>query len=70
MQLPRSVTSLSGGARARAADALFRGAPSVLKASRARFPFIETVFADGVYAGEQVAKATAIAVKIVRRLPD
>ena len=39
------------------------GAPSVLKASRARFPFIEKVFADSVYAGERVAKATAIAVR-------
>ena len=46
------------------------GAPSVLKASRARFPFIEKVFADSIYAGEKVAKATAIAVEIVRRLPD
>jgi putative transposase len=46
------------------------GAPSVLKASRARFPFIEKVFADSIYAGEKLAKATAIAVEIVRRLPD
>jgi len=46
------------------------GAPSVLKASRRRFPFIEKVFADGVYAGEKVAGATSIVVEIVRKLPD
>ena len=46
------------------------GAPSVLKASCARFPFIQTVFADSIYAGERLAKATAIAIEIVRRLPD
>jgi len=42
----------------------------VLKASRRRFPFIEKVFADGVYAGEKVAGATSIVVEIVRKLPD
>ena len=41
-----------------------------MQASRARFPFIQKVFADSIYAGERVAKATAIAVEIVRRLPD
>ena len=46
------------------------GAPSVLKASRARFPFIQKVFADSVYAGEKVAKATSIVVEIVRKLAD
>jgi putative transposase len=46
------------------------GAVPVLQASRARFPFIQKVFADSIYAGERVAKATAIAVEIVRRLPD
>jgi transposase len=46
------------------------GAPSVLTASRARFPFIEKVFADGIYAGEKVANATSIVVEIVRKLPD
>ena len=46
------------------------GAPSVLKASSARFPFIQTVFADGAYAGEKVANATSIVVQIVRRLAD
>jgi len=46
------------------------GAPSVLQASRARFPFIQKVFADSVYTGERLAKATTIAIEIVRRLPD
>jgi transposase len=46
------------------------GAPPVLKASRARFPFIETIFADSAYAGERVANATSIIVEIVRKLPD
>lgn len=46
------------------------GAPPVLKASRTRFPFIQTVFADSVYAGEKVANATSIVVQIVRRLAD
>ena len=46
------------------------GAPSVLQASRARFPFIQKVFADSIYAGERVATATAIIVEIVRELPD
>jgi transposase len=46
------------------------GAAPVLKASRARFPFVQKVFADSGYAGKQVAKATAIMVEIVRKLPD
>jgi putative transposase len=46
------------------------GAQSVLKASRARFPFIQTVFADSVYAGDKVANATSIVVEIVRKLAD
>ena len=33
-------------------------------------PFIERVFADSGYAGEKVAKATLIAVEIVRKNPD
>jgi hypothetical protein len=45
------------------------GAPSVLNASRACFPFMERVFAGSVRAGERVAKATAIAVEIVRGCP-
>jgi len=46
------------------------GAPAVLKASQARFPFIQKVFADGIYAGQKVATATSIVVEIVRKLPD
>ena len=45
------------------------GAPSVLQVSQARFPFVKTVFADSVYAGEKVATATSIVVEIVRKLP-
>ena len=42
----------------------------LLRASRRIFPFIERVFADSGYAGEKVAKATLIAVEIVRKNPD
>jgi TolB-like protein len=38
-------------------------------ASRRIFPFIQRVFADSGYAGEKVAKATLIAVEIVRKNP-
>jgi len=48
------------------------GAKGVLKRSRARFPFVEHVFADGGYAGKLVAwskdKAN-ISIEIVRREP-
>ncbi len=48
------------------------GAKGVLKHSRARFPFVERVFADGGYAGKLVAwtkdKAN-ISIEIVRREP-
>jgi len=43
------------------------GAVPLLKASRRRFPFIERVFADSAYAGERVARATSIAIEIVRK---
>lgn len=46
------------------------GAPLVLTASQRRFPFVRKVFADAVYAGEKVGKASSIVVEIVRRLPD
>jgi putative transposase len=46
------------------------GAPAVLQAAHARFPSIQKVFADSVYAGERVANATAIVVEIVRKLPN
>ena len=42
----------------------------LLRASRRIFPFIQRVFADSGYAGEKVAKATLIAVEIVRKNPD
>jgi transposase len=48
------------------------GAKGVLRRSRARFPFVERVFADGGYGGKLVtwAKAKAhIAIEVVRRLP-
>ncbi len=44
----------------------------MLKRSRARFPFVETVFADGGYAGRLVRWAkdkTHITLEIVRRMP-
>lgn len=46
------------------------GGGPLLRASRAAFPFIQKVFADSGYAGERVAKATIIAVEIVRKYPD
>lgn len=46
------------------------GASSVLKASQSRFPFVQKVFADSVYADEKVANATTVAVEIVRKLAD
>jgi transposase len=42
----------------------------LLSLSRRSFPFIGRVFADSGYAGEKVAKATLIAVEIVRKKPD
>ncbi len=46
------------------------GGGPLLAASRHAFPFIKKVFADGGYAGDRVASATAIAVEIVRKKPD
>jgi putative transposase len=46
------------------------GAVPLLKASRAAFPFVERAFADSAYAAERVAKATRIAIEIVRKHPD
>jgi putative transposase len=46
------------------------GAVPLLKASRRTFPFVQHVFADSAYTGEQVAHATRIAVEIVHKLPD
>jgi transposase len=46
------------------------GGGPLLRASRRIFPFIRRVFADSGYASEKVAKATLIAVEIVRKNPD
>ena len=46
------------------------GGGPLLRASRRIFPFIQQVFADSGYASEKVAKATLIAVEIVRKNPN
>lgn len=46
------------------------GGGPLLCHSRRSFPFIEKVFADSGYAGERVARATLVAVEIVRKNPD
>ena len=46
------------------------GGGALLRASRCTFPFIRRVFADSGYAGEKVARATLIAVEIVRKNPN
>jgi len=46
------------------------GGGPLMRASRRIFPFIQRVFADSGYAGPKVAKATLIAVEIVRKNPD
>jgi len=46
------------------------GSRPLLRVSRRIFPFIERVFADSGYASEKVARATLIAVEIVRKTPD
>ena len=46
------------------------GGGPLLRVSRRMFPFIQRVFADSGYAGEKIAKATLIAVEIVRKNPD
>ena len=43
------------------------GAPPLLKASRALYPFVERAFADAGYAADRVATATRILVEIVRK---
>jgi transposase len=57
---PRARTT-SGGIQDR------DGGGPLLRVSRRIFPFIQRVFADSGYAGEKVAKATLIAVEIVRK---
>jgi hypothetical protein len=44
------------------------GAVTVLKASRARHPFVSLAFADSAYASERVAQATSIVIDIVRKM--
>lgn len=46
------------------------GGGPLLSVSRCVFPFIQKVFADSGYAGERVARATVVAVEIVRKNPD
>jgi transposase len=46
------------------------GGGPVMRVSRRIFPFIQRVFADSGYAGDKFAKATLIAVEIVRKNPD
>ena len=43
------------------------GARPVLRASRARWPFIHLAFADAGYSGQRVAEASRIAIQIVRK---
>jgi len=43
------------------------GAVPLLRASRARFPFVTRAFADAAYAAGRVANATRIAIEIVRK---
>ena len=64
---PTAVTSCSN--RIRRASRIAR-ARTAAAASRRIFPFIRQFFADSGYAGEKVAKATSIAVEIVRKNPD
>jgi transposase len=46
------------------------GAPIILRLSRRSFPFIKKAFADMGYAGDGPAKATCIAIEIVKKPPD
>ena len=46
------------------------GAVPLLRASRRRFPFVLHAFADAAYAADRVAKATCIAIEIVRKPKD
>jgi len=43
------------------------GAPPLLRASRRRWSIVQLAVADAGYAGERVAKATAIRIEIVRK---
>jgi len=43
------------------------GAKSVLKRSRARFPFLEKVYADGGYAGRLICPLNLLSVLVLER---
>lgn len=42
----------------------------MLKASQARFPFVQKVFAGGIHAGQKLTLVTSNVEAIVRTLPD
>jgi transposase len=68
---PASIQDRDGGGKPHPASIQNRdGGGKLLSLSRRSFRFIERVFADSGYAGEKVAKATLIAVEIVRKNPD
>jgi putative transposase len=46
------------------------GAGPVLRASRARWPFLARAFVDAGYAGQRVAQASSIAIEVVRKPAD
>ncbi|WP_428486731.1 hypothetical protein [Rhodopila sp.] len=46
------------------------GALALLEARQARFSSVKMVFADSVFAGQEVAAAIGIVMEIVRKLPD
>ena len=46
------------------------GAAPLIKASRANFPFVEKVFADGGYSPDRIAEIRTVTMEIVRRKPD
>jgi transposase len=46
------------------------GALPLLKASRRKFPFVESAFVDTAYAAQRVAEATCIAIEVVRKPID
>jgi putative transposase len=70
MRLSIRTDVASSSNRIRRASRDRDGGGPLLRASRRIFPFIQRVFADSAYAGEKVAKATLIAVEIVRKNPD
>jgi transposase len=66
----RDILRDAGGLPVAAAAERPAGGGALLSLSRRSFPFIARVFPDSGYAGEKVAKATLIAVEIVRKNPD